>query len=101
MAQSTDSGQTDNQESAQQRNADEVLFLIDVFSNLPTQALIIVLKERGFAAAASLAELDRLYLVALAVYTHRPGWELIPRRRADPTALAKQSDAPVMLDIAI
>ncbi len=81
---------------------EELLALVDVYSVLPRQALVITLEERG-AGGFQLEALDNIYLIALAVHTHAPGWYVKQRsmRFRERPAEANPNPRPLMVDIPV
>lgn len=80
------------------QSVEELLLLVEVFSSLPREALVVTLRDRGLAGTVNLALLPYESLVALAVHTHRIGWQAVPRisHRHSPS---EDLSGPVMLDL--
>lgn len=82
----------------QRQSVEELLLLIEVFSSLPREALVVVLRDRGLDGAVNLSLLPYESLVALAVHTHRVGWQAVPRTMKSPPSSTDLS-GPIMLDL--
>jgi hypothetical protein len=77
---------------------EQALAVTEVYHALPTEALICTLRARGLDEAVELQRLERLYLVTLAVTTHRDwmtrAWLVNAVVEHD-----RQVAGPVMVDI--
>lgn len=87
----------DRKTSEYQEYLTEILGMIDVYTELPKPALLMVLQERGFKSN-SLKELSDIHLIALAIYTHEKMWELgMLLKRLRKTN--KHRSGPLMIDL--
>ena len=91
----------DSSPQMHRRSIDELLMLVEVFNGFSREVLIAVLAERGLDDLVRLGALPHAKLVALAVHTHRPGWNALSRIRRYPEQLDGDGTGSQMVDLPI